>query len=66
MIPLNFRCSRKSYFPAPNSAGDSAKFSSEKGQNIAKTKFHSPTIRYERVHLVSLTQSITRKYIDVS
>ena len=31
IIPINFRCYRKSYSPAPNPGGDSAKFSSEEG-----------------------------------
>ena len=29
IIPINFRCYRKSYSPTPNPGGDSTKFSSE-------------------------------------
>ena len=65
MIPTNFRCNTKSYSPAPNSVGDSAKFSSKVGQNFSKEKFHIPTFRDERVYLVILIWPITTKYIDV-
>ena len=65
IIPINFSSNRKSYSPAPNSGEDSGKFSSEAGYNFSKTKFHTFTIRQDRVYLVSLTLSITRKCIDV-
>ena len=55
MITINFGWNIKSYFPAPNSGEDSAKFSSEVGHNFSRAKFHTPTIKHERVYLFSLT-----------
>ena len=55
MLPINFRCKRKSYFPAPNSGGDPAKIGSEVGYNFSKAKFQIHTVRHKRLYLVSLT-----------
>ena len=41
MIPINFRCNRKSYSAVPNSRRDSAKYSSEVGHNFSKANFHT-------------------------
>ena len=65
MAPIHFRCNRKSYSSTPTPGEGSAKFNSEVVHDFSKAKFHTPTIRYERGYLVSLTFSITRMYIDV-
>ena len=39
MLPINFRCQRKSYSPAPNSGGDPPKIDSEVGHNFSQESF---------------------------
>lgn len=55
MITINFRPDIKSFSPATNSGEDSAKLSSEVGRNFSRANFHTPTVKHERVFLLSLT-----------